>query len=403
MEIRQLTPEDREPFARLTRYAFEPTKNTYENVVPKDYEESQPYLKDMSQVFGCFDNNNLVSTCAFFPSTLIIRNKELPMSGIWGVATAPSYRNKGLVRRILLRILEEMRQNQILISCLYPFKFSFYEQFGWKLANENHRYHIETNKFISHPITDRVVREVFTLDHIKEVYSKIAGYKYNYMLKRTEDDWRRKVNPKEPGYLFVCYDAKDNPTGYVIARFLEHQPPSPEGVDKSEETIYLSEIFWYDRKTKQALFNFLKTHMDHRDYITFSTADSNMLAFLKEARIKANEVFPASMTRIVDVIPVLEAFDYSEETKLVLKVIDQFCDWNNKTFSFNVSGGNAKLEETTSSYDISIEIGSLSQMIVGYRAASQLYDSWEIDCSKDILPLLDHLFPLQNNFFRDFF
>jgi len=403
MEIRQLTPEDREAFARLTRYAFEPTKNTYENVVPMDYEESHPHLKDMSQVYGCFDNSNLVSTCAFFSSTVIIRNKEFPMSGIWGVATAPSYRNKGLVYKILHKILKEMQEKQLLISCLYPFKFSFYEQFGWKLANDNHRYHIETSKLIFRPITNRVVREVFTLDHIKEVYSKIAGHKYNYMLKRTEEDWRRRVNPKEPGYLFVCYNAKDKPSGYVITRFLEHQPPSPEGVEKSEETIYLSEIFWDNRKTKQALFNFLKTHMDHRNYIVFSTADSNILAFLKEARIKANEVFPASMVRIVDIIPVMEAFDYSEKIKLVLKVIDKFCDWNNKSFSFTVSGGRAKLEETTLPSDVTIEIGSLSQIIVGYRNASQLYDSWEIDCSKEIVSLLDRLFPLQNNFFRDFF
>ncbi len=402
MEMRQLTSEDREAFARLARYAFEPARNTYEGVVPEDYEETQPHLKDMSQVYGCFDKDVLVSSFAYFTSIVVIRNKEFPMSGIWGVATAPHYRNRGLIRQLMHLTLEKMYNEKLLISCLYPFKFSFYQKFGWKLANINHRYHIETDKFIFCPVSDRTVREVFELDDLKEVYSNIAGKKYNYMVKRVEKDWRRKVNPKEPGYLFVCYDTNDNPCGYLIARFMEHQPAS-NGVENSADTIYLQEFFWYDRKTKQALFNFLKRHMDHRKYVVFSTPDPNILASLIEARIKANEVFPGSMARIVDVKQVVEALDYSKEVKFVLKVNDPICEWNNKTFIFFVTEGRAFLEETSQSPDVTIDIGSLSQMIVGFRTASQLYDSWEIDCSEKMFPILNQLFPPQTNFYREFF
>ena len=337
METRQLTSEDREAFARLARYAFEPARNTYEGVVPEDYEETQPHLKDMSQVYGCFDKDILVSSFAYFTSIVVIRNKEFPMSGIWGVATAPHYRNGGLMRQLIHQTLEKMNKEKVLISCLYPFKFSFYQKFGWKLANINHRYHIETEKFIFRPVPDRTVREVFELDDLKEVYSNIVGKKYNYMVKRVEDDWRRKINPKKPGYLFVSYDVKDKPCGYLIARFMEHEPPQDEGIEKSVETIYLQEIFWYDRKTKQALFNFLKKHKDHRKYVVFSTPDPNILDSLIDARIKANEVFPSSMARIVDVKPVIEALDYSKEAEFVLKVDDQMCEWNNKSFNFVVA------------------------------------------------------------------
>ncbi|MHA2203552.1 MAG: sterol carrier protein domain-containing protein, partial [Candidatus Hodarchaeales archaeon] len=59
--------------------------------------------------------------------------------------------------------------------------------------------------------------------------------------------------------------------------------------------------------------------------------------------------------------------------------------------------------ETSQSADITINIGPLSQMIVGFRTASQLYDSWEIDCSEEMLPMLNKLFPPQTNFYREFF
>ncbi|MFX0124090.1 MAG: enhanced intracellular survival protein Eis [Candidatus Hodarchaeota archaeon] len=403
MEMRQLTSEDREAFARLGRYAFEPTRNTYEGVVPENYEETHPHLKDMSQVYGCFDKDVLVSSFAYFTSIVVIRGKEFPMSGIWGVATAPHYRKRGLIRQLTCLALEKMYTENLLISCLYPFKFSFYNKFGWKLANINHRYHIETDKFIFRPVSDRTVKEVFELDDLKEVYSNIAGKKYNYMAIRTEDDWRRKIDPKEPGFFFVCYDAKDNPCGYLIMRFLEHQPPYDERVEESSKTIYLPEIFWYDRKTKQALFNLLKKHMDHRKYVTFSTPDPNILNSLTEERIKANEVFPGSMARIVDVKRVFEALAYSEEVEFVLKLNDQLCEWNDKSFNFITSEGRANLEETSQSSDVTIDIGPLSQMIVGFRTASQLYDSWEIDCSKEMLSRLNQLFPPQVNFYREFF
>ncbi|MCK4848723.1 MAG: GNAT family N-acetyltransferase, partial [Candidatus Heimdallarchaeota archaeon] len=395
--------EDREAFAKLGRYAFDAVKNTYEDAVPEDYEKTHPHLKDMSEVYGSFDGEDLVASSAFFSTLISIRQKELPMAGIWGVATKPTHRKKGLIKEILSYILKEMYSSDILISTLYPFKFSFYEKFGWKLANENHRYHLEIDNFITRPV-NRTVREVTQLDQIKEVYSKIvSSCKYNYITKRTDKEWRMKINPKKPGYLFVCYDENEKPCGYLIERFLEHEPLRSEGLDKAGETIYLSEIFWYDRETRQALFNFLKTHVDHRKYIVFSSAEPNLLASLKEARIKANEVFTGSMARIVNLKAIIESFDYPMDTEFILHVKDEICDWNNGNFTIKISNGHAFLERSDKDPEVTIDIGSLTQMVVGFTNASQLHESWDIDCSKELLSTLDRLFPLENNFFRDFF
>jgi predicted acetyltransferase len=212
-----------------------------------------------------------------------------------------------------------------------------------------------------------------------------------------------KINPKSPGYLFVCYDENEKPCGYLIERFLDHKLQITEGLDKSGETIYLSEIFWYDRDTRQALFNFLKTHVDQRKYILFSSAEPNILASLKEARAKANEVFSGSMARIVNLKAILESFDYPIDVELVLYVKDDMCGWNDGKFKLKISNGKAVIEKTEEKPDVTIDIGSLTQMVVGFTNASVLYETWDIDCSKEFLSTLDRLFPLKNNFFRDFF
>lgn len=402
MEIRQLTSDDRENFARMMRYAFEPARNTYDGAVKEDWEVSQPHLKDMSECYGCFDGETMVSVSAFFESVVIIRNKEIPFGGVWGVATSPHYRNRGLIRLIFKRMLEEMSLKGIPFSILYPFKFSFYEQFGYKMANEINRYQIDVNEIITRPVSDRNVREVFSLEDIKLIYSEIAGKSYNYMVKRTEEDWRRRINRERPGYFFVCYDDNKKPKGYLIAQFQEREA---QDFEKSEETIYLPEIFWTDSKTRQALFNFLRDHKDHRRYVLFGSPDPCMLSYVENPRVKQTDIFAGSMARIVNVKDVLEGFDYpsEEDVSFVIQVKDSFCDWNNSSFSFSLDGGKATIAKTSKPADVHIEIGALTQMIVGYRTASQLYDSWEIEASPQLRQTLDGLFPNQNNFFRDFF
>lgn len=399
MEIRQLTATDRESFARLVRYADEPEKNSYEEVVPEDL-DTAPWLQDMSEVYGWFDNNILVSAAAFFESSIIIRNVEFLMAGVWGVCTAPHYRNQRLIRKLMQKILEEMLAKKIPFSILYPFKFSFYEKYGYKIVDEIHRYQIRIDEIISRSVPNRSVREVSGLDDMKKVYDRIAGEKYNYMVKRAEEDWRRRINPKKPGYHFVCYDDQDEPRGYLLLRF---QEKGDDDIEKSEQTIYLPEIFWTDRETRQALFNFLKAHRDHRKYVLFSSADPDILSYVRNQRITQNAVFAGSMARIVDAKSVLEAFNYSEEISFTLQIRDSYCEWNDKAFTFNVEDGQATLEETSQTPDVTVDIGALTQMIVGYRSASRLFESWEIEGSPKMLSILDRLFPTQNSFIRDFF
>ncbi|MFQ5980472.1 MAG: enhanced intracellular survival protein Eis, partial [Candidatus Heimdallarchaeota archaeon] len=206
--------------------------------------------------------------------------------------------------------------------------------------------------------------------------------------------------PKKPGYHFVCYDDQDEPCGYLLLRF---QEKGADDFEKSEQTIYLPEIFWTDRETRQALFNFLKAHNDHRKYVLFSSADPDMLSYVRNPRIKQNAVFAGSMARLVDAKSVLEALHYSKDARIILKIHDKQCEWNNKAFIFTVEGGQATLEETSQDPDITVGIGALTQIVVGYRSASSLYESWEIECEPIMLSVLDQLFPTQISFLRDFF
>ena len=53
------------------------------------------------------------------------------MGGVWGVATHPRARRRGICRQVLSRLLASMRDSGQVLSGLYPFRESFYERLGY--------------------------------------------------------------------------------------------------------------------------------------------------------------------------------------------------------------------------------------------------------------------------------
>jgi predicted acetyltransferase len=60
-----------------------------------------------------------------------VRGTMYPTSAIWGVVTHPRARQKGYSRQVLQHLLKVTREEGAALSCLYPFRESFYERLGY--------------------------------------------------------------------------------------------------------------------------------------------------------------------------------------------------------------------------------------------------------------------------------
>jgi len=119
MEIRKLTEEDRETRIKLMIYAFQTSRNTYDKLeLDKD---------PMDWYYGAFEKDTMIASVGAIPFNIRMRSQDFKMDGVMGVATKPEYRNRGIVREIMVKMFKNMYDNKIPISVLYPFKFSFYE------------------------------------------------------------------------------------------------------------------------------------------------------------------------------------------------------------------------------------------------------------------------------------
>ena len=78
-----------------------------------------------------FEEETAVSIAAAAPMTQQVRGTLFKMGGIWGVATELAARRKSYSRRVLTRLLAAMHEEGQVLSCLYPFRESFYQRLGY--------------------------------------------------------------------------------------------------------------------------------------------------------------------------------------------------------------------------------------------------------------------------------
>ncbi|MHA2181839.1 MAG: GNAT family N-acetyltransferase [Promethearchaeota archaeon] len=395
-EIRKLTEKDREVYRKLMRYAFETIKNNYEDLkwpsdkIPIDWH------------YGAFDGEQLVAGTGIIPFEIRMRSQDFKMHGVGGVASKPEYRNRGIIREIMVKMYKDMHDNHIPLSVLYPFKLSFYEMLGYKLVDEHFAYEFKISDIIFKK-TDYQMKEVERInDDIRSVYDQAIS-NFDYIAKRPEIQYFRGLYKNN--YKFICYN-KDQPVGYVIIIFTKIG--EERWLKHPEKTIVIQETFWLDQTAKQTIFNFLWSHRDQRKYIGgIFSKNENIIDLLRTPRIKSRHIFDNSLLRIIDVKTVLENLDYPlDDFSISFHISDKFCPWNNGFFTLTSKSKEIHVEYNESSekaVDIKINIDYLAQLLAGFRTAKDLLDFGFISVSDNKIGLLQDLFPLTNNYLHDFF
>ncbi|MFW9996782.1 MAG: enhanced intracellular survival protein Eis [Candidatus Odinarchaeota archaeon] len=400
MEIRTLTSEEeRTAFGKITLYAFGPQRNSYKELFFPTKDMPNEWL------YGAFENGTMMSTTILYPFEIKIRNKWFNMGGIGAVATKPEFRNRGIVRSIFQKLFSDMRESEVPISVLYPFKYSYYEQFGYRLAHEDVVYQFETADIKTKPVDNRYIREVESItDDIKSVYSQ-ATIQYNHIIKRADWWWKTK---EEENFKYVCYDDRDQPVGYLRMYFLKDPTPEWDTIKREYySTFVLLECFWLDKSAKQAILNFLWKHRDQRKYVALvQPVDEPFTEMLTEPNhVLGRTVRPRSMARVVNVKALLEALEYPvKDFTVTLRIYDELCPWNDRTFGLSVNGPQVRVEErTVDKPDLEADIGAFTQLVVGFRTIKELLYLEYVNVDESKVDLFDALFPKCTNFLRDYF
>jgi predicted acetyltransferase len=88
------------------------------------------------RTLGAFDGDRPAASATIHDMRQWWCGRAVPMAGVGGVMVAPEDRGRGLARRLMAALLDEVAARGYPLSALYPATMPLYRSLGWELAGE---------------------------------------------------------------------------------------------------------------------------------------------------------------------------------------------------------------------------------------------------------------------------
>ncbi|MHA2089866.1 MAG: GNAT family N-acetyltransferase [Candidatus Kariarchaeaceae archaeon] len=370
MEIRKLTRDDSIPWEDIKSYSFSYTRRI------DSVEEKYLYLNP-EQAFGLFVNNKLAAGGYRFHMKQNIRGNIVDMGGIASVASAPEYRRQGYVRQIMDAHFVEMNKLGQYVSVLYPFKPEFYERMGYAVIGLNVDIELPINKLrsykqkIEYERHDRLEGGI----HLRNFHRQKIVPKYHGMIDRSDARWTRK-DERAPGVIMLArVDDEIVAAGaYTITGY--------GGMMESEE------FFWTSVRGREAALGWAARHIDQvKTFRLQLPPRENTGYWLNDSpgRIQFNDAKGYAMGRIIN-LKVLNGLPVPVGAETgAIRVVDEQCQWNNKTILLSEDDGKLIVEDTTEK-GAQVSIQAVAAAVYGAIEHGELVNKgWVTDEGEKIL------------------
>jgi predicted acetyltransferase len=396
-DFRPVPDSDLATFRSLVSYAFRPETGPVDDADPDDL----PAPLAVGDRYGLYDGDDLLTVCKHIEFRTHLRGDVHDLHGLSAVASAPERRRRGLTRDLLHDSLEQSRSEDVYLSALWPFKRSFYAQYGWETGTRAVEHTLDPDVLSFAPDHDHGVFVDLDEDDWERAASvhDAHGADYELTMERTEEWWRKRV--------FQGWE--DDPFAYGFERDGDLAAYLTYSFDSGDDgkTLQVRDWAYVDHDARTAVFRFLADHDSQVDEVSvWTAADDDLLDLLPNTNDADAELHLCPMVRLVDVRDALEALSYPEsaEFDLALDVADPLVDWNDETVRVRVADGSATAESApAAAADVELGVGALSQLAVGYRSAHELATVGDIDADDAAVDALAAAFPTRQVFLREGF
>ncbi|MDL2224598.1 GNAT family N-acetyltransferase [Eubacteriales bacterium OttesenSCG-928-M02] len=365
--MRHLQQADLEQFNDLLRYAFQVTE---EDLLRYGWEEDEmrqskfPIL-EKANVLGFFHGERLASQIAVYPMEMNLHGQIWPMGFLTGVATYPEYAGKGLMSLLMRQMLLEMREQEQYICLLYPFSIPLYRNKGWELISDKMAYTVKDFQLPAPTDVPGMVQRVDWNDpallalheeHTKRTHGSIVRNEIAWM-----EYWRWEP---DDAVAAIYYDGENEPKGYLVYHI-------------QKDRMRVKDLVSLNQEAYQGLWNYIAAHQSMVTEVRGSNYTNEPIAFwLPDSEVRET-IRPYMMGRIVDVRAFLAYYRFcslEEEASITFDIRDDSCEWNQGEVTLCLgSGGPAKIVEGKGTYRVSLSIGTLTALLLGYKRAEYLY------------------------------
>jgi len=377
-QVRPLTADDYGAYARIASYAF--------NCLPAQIMDE---LARGAPTLGVFAEGQLAAALLDRRFDLNVNGTMVRANGIGMVASAPETRRRGMVRELFAAHLEQLRDDGVVLSLLYPFNFGYYNRFGWGFGERRLKLFVPPREFAGYGRPVGRVREILyvekdvlkpadgeTLDSVIETLDRLyraEAARWNLSAQRSRADWQRMLEVhRGRRFVFVWEpEGGGEAQGYFIGYFREERH---DGDLTCRQIIAATPDAW------RGLCDFLRSHDSQNKHIVFDVPfEHRLLDLLDNPRVDNKALEHGPMVRAVDLVGLLEArgVDGICSGRCVLEVADGLAPWNDGRFSVTMANGRLTAErseaaEGAAEADLSGPIDVISQLAVGVRSVDDM-------------------------------
>lgn len=385
-----------EQFNQLLRYVFQVTNK---DLLESGYEDgelirSKRPMLNRAEVFGWFNEENLVSQICIYPCSVNIHGRIFDMGGITGVGTYPEYAGIGLMSDLIEVALKSMRQKGQWISYLYPYSVPFYRRKGWEIMSDVLSFTVPDTKLPKQVDVAGYVERV-DINHadVLKTYHRFAMQTHAALI-RNKDDWKEywRWENEDERIAAIYYNEKNIPSGFLVY-WIE------------EDIFHIKEMIYLDMEARIGLWNFISAHFSMVNEVKGKIYKNEPLAFFLDDSEIIETITPYYMARIVDVKAFLEQFPFiNVKEPFHFIVTDSVAKWNNGIFCVkgNKEGKNLITNEAIGS-GIKLNIQTLSSLLMSYRKASYFFDINRLITDSKTVKMLESIIPNQDPYFSDYF
>lgn len=363
----------------LNNYAFRPTPPL------PDFDDFAERIRGRQGVnyYGVFDNDQPQAIGAAIHLRQNIRGRVIPMGGVANVATHPAARRKGFVRALMHQIYKKFAEEEIGVSCLYPFKEAFYERLG----------------YVTLPQTKIIRFDPKTLSPTLKM--KLDGKVDLVNFEENREDYRRfleKIQQDTHGMAVFTFPqtdiAKESSYWLAVAKHKDEiigmMRYSLKG-QSLDQLLSAPDFLHINNQGKFLLFNWIARHIDQATKVEL-TLNPNIAGeiLFTDIRPQFEGVFVAPMARVTNLISLNHL--PSGEGTIDIQLIDQDCEWNNGNWRLTSINDQLKITKAKRA-DCKLGIQGLTGLIYGvYRPEELSLRGWgEIDHESE--KILEKMFP----------
>ena len=381
-DIRHLTTDDLEMYNALLRYAFQVTEQELTETGWRDDEIKQskfPVL-ERADVLGCFDGENLVSQIAVYPLDMNIYGTTRSIGFVTSVCTYPEYTGHGIMKRLMRRSLEDMREKKQSFAMLFPYSIPLYRRFGYEIISNKISYTVKDRQIPAKAQAPGYVRRVgWENRDFMELHAKFASITHGCLYRNAlawEEYWRWDADDT---MVAIYYDVNGKPCGYMVYLI-------------KDDVMHIKEMIYLNREAQEGLWEYIRAHDSMIDEVTGSSYFSDLIAFELDDGDICETIRPYIMGRIVDVEQFFAKYYCSpsaNDIRIAFEIADSFLPWNNRTISVCFNNGECTLLESEPSHKVTLSIATLTTLLLGYKTAAKLYKLGRITANEQTILMLD--------------